>query len=75
MPLSGEAKKLYQREYMRRLRAGLAPVKPRSSRLSCCSFCGELASEECPLVEGECARICGACIAAAAEMIAAEESG
>jgi formylmethanofuran dehydrogenase subunit E len=68
MPLKGEAKTLYQREYMRRYRAGLpAPAKPAR-----CSFCGEVASEAKPLVEGNHVRICGACAAAATELIAAE---
>ena len=56
MPLSGEAKLAYQRDYMRKRRAGLVPVKPRSIA---CSFCGEVASSERPLVAGDRVRICG----------------
>jgi hypothetical protein len=71
VPLQGEEKKQYQREYMRRVRAGQAlATKLRSSRLIACSFCGEVASPERPLVASDHARICAGCAAAAAEMIA-----
>jgi hypothetical protein len=76
MPLQGEAKTRYQRDYMRRRRADLrvasAPTKPAyESRLIACSFCGEVASEATPLVEGNGhVRICAGCAAAVMELIA-----
>ncbi len=69
MALRGEAKKLYQREYMRRRRASVLPVqqlhlpppapakpepaKQRSPGRWRCSFCDEPASHERILIAGE----------------------
>jgi formylmethanofuran dehydrogenase subunit E len=67
MPLQGEAKTVYQREYMRRRRAGL---RTRMSKSNHCSFCGEPASQERILIAGERVRICEFCVAEAAALIA-----
>ena len=79
MPLQGEAKTLYQRDYMRRRRAGLrervAPAKPEpaatyESRLRTCSFCGVGASTEHPLVKGAThVHICEDCAREAAALL------
>jgi hypothetical protein len=79
MPLQGEAKTLYQRDYMRRRRAGLrarvAPAKPEprptyESRLRTCSFCGAGASTEHPLVKGAAhVHICEDCAREAAALL------
>jgi len=46
MPLTGEAKKLYQREYMRRQRAGLPTRAPPKPKGKCCSLCGQPPNQE-----------------------------
>jgi ClpX C4-type zinc finger len=87
MALRGEAKKLYQRDYMRRRRAGVLPVqrplppasvspKPEPKRSPGrwrCSFCDEPASKQRILIAGERhASICESCVAEAATLIAAQ---
>jgi hypothetical protein len=87
MPLQGEAKVLYQREYMRRRRKGLptlaqrpravpasakAEPPPLMPRLRHCSFCGEIASNERILIEANHVHICDLCIAEAAALIETE---
>jgi len=45
MPLQGEAKREYQREYMRRKRAGLPTRTAEEDAKPFCDFCGMSASE------------------------------
>jgi len=45
MPLQGEAKREYQREYMRRKRAGLPTRIAEEDVEPWCDFCGKAASE------------------------------
>src|SRR5262249_10199713 len=71
MPLQGEAKKLYQREYMRRQRAGLPTRAPPKPKGQCCSLCGRSPSRErIVIASGRGVRICETCVAEVAVLIA-----
>jgi hypothetical protein len=60
MPLTGEAKKLYQREYMRRRRAGKPAAKPKPVPVSNgCAWCGR---SDHILVGENAVMICAPCI-------------
>jgi len=63
MPLSGQAKAEYMRDYRRRRRNGSA--KPAT-----CSFCNEVGSSDRLLVGDRSCAICEECIAKAAARIA-----
>jgi hypothetical protein len=70
MPLQGEAKREYQREYMRRKRAGL-PTRIAEDATPWCDFCGKSASEVRVLVRAPTdapypAHICDECARLAA---------
>jgi hypothetical protein len=61
MPLRGEAKRTYQREYMRRRKA-----EQLADDIECCGFCGIQVDEQHPLVRSKpeapfMAYICGPC--------------
>jgi ClpX C4-type zinc finger len=89
MPLQGEAKKDYQRDYMRRRRAGLLtprrpkaappPVKPAPEKPKPhCWFCGETASDERFLIgkgHPQDVHICESCVAEATALIAKQRIG
>jgi ClpX C4-type zinc finger len=71
MPLQDEAKKLYQREYMRRRRAGLPTRAPPKPKGKCCSLCSRPPSRERIVIVSERGvRICETCVAEVAELIA-----
>jgi hypothetical protein len=71
MPLQDEAKKLYQREYMRRRRAGLPTRAPPKPKGKCCSLCSRPPSRERTVIVSERGvRICETCVAEVAELIA-----
>ena len=69
MPLKGEAKTQYMRDYMRRKRAGLPtatprppkPKPPKPIRTRHCSFCYELFDRRALFRSSE-AAICGRCV-------------
>jgi hypothetical protein len=76
MPLQGEAKKLYQREYMRRLRAGKPTAKPRpmpkpemTTQPQSCAWCGR-SGKSAFLVGENAVMICERCIEEASVAIA-----
>jgi hypothetical protein len=72
MPLAGEAKKLYQREYMRRRRKGLPTRAPPKPKGKCCSLCGQPPSQELIVIAfGRGVRICESCVAEATALVAA----
>jgi hypothetical protein len=74
MPLQGEAKKDYQREYMRRRRAGL-PTRASKPKGKCCSLCGQPPSRErIVIASGRGIRICECCVAEASALIAAQHA-
>jgi ClpX C4-type zinc finger len=74
VPLQGEAKKLYQRDYMRRRRAGLSTRTPRPKG-QCCSVCGRPPSRERIVIDsGRGVRICEDCVAEVAALIAAQRA-
>jgi len=73
MPLEGEAKRLYQREYMRRRRAGLPTRAPPKPKGQCCSFCGQPPSRErIVIASARGVRICESCVKEVAALIAAQ---
>jgi ClpX C4-type zinc finger protein len=75
MPLQGEAKTAYQREYMRRQRAGLSTRAPPKPKGQCCSLCGRPPSQErIVIASGRGVRICESCVKESAELIAAQRS-
>ena len=75
MPLTGEAKKLYQREYMRRQRAGLPTRAPPKPKGKCCSLCGQPPNQErIVIASGRGVRICETCVAEVAALIAEEKA-
>jgi hypothetical protein len=75
MPLQGEAKTAYQREYMRRRRAGLPTRAPPKPKGQCCSLCGQPPSRErIVIASGRGVRICEFCVAQLAELIAAQST-
>jgi hypothetical protein len=81
MPLQGEAKKLYQRKYMRKLRAGLPTAKPRPPKRPPvkpeqrkrppprCMFCTKPASAKRILVGDGFTHICERCVTKASHVI------
>lgn len=86
--LKGAAKTAYQREYMRRKRAGLPTAPARDARRAereqrrareaerlapHCTFCGKPSSPERVMVGDGFRYICGACASEALDMIAAEK--
>jgi hypothetical protein len=74
MPLEGEAKTLYQRDYMRRRRAGL-PTRALKPKGKCCSLCGQAPSRErIVIASARGVRICESCIAEASALIAAQRA-
>jgi hypothetical protein len=77
MPLKGQAKTDYQRDYMRRRRAGEATARPRWKRPKLtesppprpkprCSFCGE---QKVPMASNDFFHICGDCAREAVAVI------
>jgi hypothetical protein len=75
MPLQGEAKKLYQREYMRRRRMGLPTRAPPKPKDKCCSLCGQAPSQErIVIASGRGIRICESCVMDVAKLVAAQRS-
>jgi hypothetical protein len=68
MPLTGEAKRNYQRGYMRRLRAGKPAAKPKPAPMSNgCAWCGR---SDRTLVGEAGVMICAPCITQANVVIA-----
>jgi hypothetical protein len=75
MPLTGEAKKVYQRDYMRRCRAGLPTRAPPKPKGRCCSLCGRPPSSKRIVIEsGRGVRICETCVAESAALIAEKKA-
>jgi hypothetical protein len=73
MPLEGEAKRHYQREYMRRQRAGLPTRGQPKLKGQCCSLCSRSPNQERIVIEsGRGIRICESCVTEVALMIAAQ---
>jgi hypothetical protein len=75
MPLQGEAKREYQREYMRRKRLGL-PTRIADEEIEYCSFCGKPADQVNVLVRApedapHNAFICDSCVERATDAVAA----
>jgi hypothetical protein len=77
MPLKGEAKTAYQREYMRRKRAGLPTTTPRPPkptppdkpiRMRYCSFCWEMFDRRVLYRRAEGA-ICAKCVCLAVNVL------
>ena len=63
------------REYMRRRRAGLPTRAPPKPKNQCCSFCGQPPSQErIVIASGRGVRICEACVAEVAALIAAQRA-
>jgi ClpX C4-type zinc finger len=69
MPLTGQAKSNYMREYHRRRNAGAAKPSPA------CSFCGEAGSSDRLLVGDQDCIICEDCITLALARIAEARGG
>ena len=70
MPLQGRAKVRYQREYMRKQRAGL----PRTAPKSRCMLCLKAASADRILIGNGAGYVCEACIGEAASIILAKRA-
>jgi len=75
MPLQGEAKKRYHREYMQRRRAGLPTQAPPKPKGKCCSVCARPPSQErIVIVSGNGVRICETCNAEITALIAEQRA-
>ena len=75
MPLQREERKLYQREYRRRQRAGL-PTRIERPRGKCCSLCGRPPSRERVVIaSGRGVRVCERCAGDIIVLVAAQRAG